>query len=168
MKCGGRRHMCRPWGAHQWWELIPTAGLAASPTESEWRGAISALEEDVIFGPVSLGKAQLDQLQIISVGPTDMQLIRRLWRVCDAISHRRMYHARTVPAWHVSTRWAAFKLADAAAAYPTEASKIGEEAAGAAPQPGGFGPRCKNFGPSLETSGSIRKRSLCGGYVDVR
>ena len=37
-------------GAHLWWELISSSGLAASASESEWHRTIGAMEEVLIFG----------------------------------------------------------------------------------------------------------------------
>ena len=43
-----------------------------------------------------------------------------------------MYYVRSVPAWHVATRWDAFELADSISADSAGLSKIGEGEAEAA------------------------------------
>ena len=117
-------------GAHLWWELISTSGLAASTTGTKPQ---ALRKRSPFLGPGDFGEVQLDLLRSIPEDPTDVQLIGMLSRVRKARPQGPMYHARSVLAWHASALWGAFKLADAICAASAKTSKIGAGAAEAAP-----------------------------------
>ena len=79
-------------GAHLWWELTFSAGLAASANESKWNRTIGAMEEAPIFCPADFEAAPLVQLRIVSEDPTVMKLIGMFWRARKAVSQGLMYH----------------------------------------------------------------------------
>ena len=78
-----------------------------------------------------------------------MQLLGKLRRERKAMPQGPMRHARSAPAWHVSTQWDAFNLAEAISAESAEASEKGKEALMAAPLPGA----------SVQDNGSLGPRS---------
>ena len=69
------------------------------------------------------------------------------WGTRKAASQGPIYPARSVPAWHVSTRRAAFKRVDAISAYSAEASKIGGDAAESASLSGATAQDMGTLGP---------------------